>query len=540
MPTLAKGRLLLALIVAVYVLRLAAQLAVTPLGEGLDFFSHLAYIVFMVEQGRPPVPDEQAVPDWVARLAAEVPGPDDASKPVTYRSWAALDEAERAQRRAALNGDTTTAAYITRNYQSQHPPLYYWLLGGVYRLFPAGLTLDARVYWLGLVSVALSALALPGIYQTLRLHLDETPALLAVLALAWYPNLLPFLARISNDTLAIPLLVWGLYFCLRARVSQQRRHWVVAGGLLALACFTKTYALTLLPVYLLCAAVGEKRLTWRNLGVAVPVTVAALGSFAAFNLATTGHLVPLTEMQQTDTLPLLTRLAALFQVDPVWFVGGLAKGFWWLGFWSFVSPGLFYYLPPLALAYVLAVPPRTGGAAGDRFSVRTLWPHYAALALFTAGLLWHAAMFTLAARLDGLSVHSGNEGWYLNVLLGSVFVIAGVLLERRLSAGAFRRVLAGLVVFFMVWSAVGQAALIAFWGGAVPVQSRLRAVAWGEALPALLRPETWADWFALPGILQPVAFTGLLPLLLALAGTGLVLHLLGARRLAALPVLADE
>ncbi len=519
-------RLLVGLITAIFVLRLASQLAVTPLGEGLDFFNHLAYVVFMVEQGRPPAPLEQAVPDWVARLGSHLPGRDRTPNGTAYAAWAALDADERAVRRAAINADTTTAAYVSTNTQSQHPPLYYWLLGGLYRLLPAGLALDARVYWPSLLSVLFSALALPGLYKTLRLYFDPTPALLGLLALAWYPNLLPFLGRLTNDTLAMPLIVWGLYFTLLARASQRPRHWALAGGLLVLACFTKTYALTLLPLYLLAALVGERRLTWRSLRVAAPLVVAGAGAFMALNFATTGHLIPLSEIRLTGTLPLATRLAALFQVDFIWFVGGLVKGFWWLGFWSFVSPGLLYYLPLLAVLYVLIAPPRT---RADRWSLRVLWPHYAALALFTAGMWWHAALFALAARQGGLSVHSGNEGWYANVLLGSVFIILAVLLQRRVSARAFQRVLVGLSPFFIAWSAWAVLSLGAFWGGAVGVQGRLRAVRVDQAAAALLAPATWANWFSLPGILPPVALTSLLPLLLALAATAYVLYQLTHR-----------
>ncbi len=534
MRTPARGRLLLGLIVAIYGLRLAAQVAVTPLGEGLDFFSHLAYIVFMAEQGHAPAPNEPSVPDWVLRLAATVPGPDNSLDGRAYRAWAQLDTVTRAQTRAALNADTTTAAYPETNNQSQHPPLYYWLLSGVYRAFPAAVGLEARVYVLGLLSVALAALALPGIYKTLRLYVDQTPALLALLALAWYPNLWPFLARLTNDSLAMPLLVWGLYFCLRARASQERRHLALAGGLLVLACFTKTYALTLLPVYLLCAVVSETRATWRNLLVAAPLVVLGVGALFAFNLVTTGHLIPLTEMRLTATLPLATRLAAPFQVNPLWFMGGLAKGFWWLGYWSFVSPGALLFLPLAAPASLLVMRPRArgpwhAGAWHAHIGLRALWPHYAAGLLFGAGMLWHAALFALEARQTGAARYSGNEGWYANVLLGSVWAISLVLLRARVSAAALQRVLTSALALLLVTSLVSQAAVNLYWGGAVAVGGLLRSVPWDQFAAGLFSPAAWSNWMSLPGIIQPVALTALLPLLLALAGTVIVWRQLVAR-----------
>ena len=528
-------RLLVGLITLVFFLRLASQLAITPLGEGLDFFNHLSYVVFMAEQGRAPRPEEPALPTWVDGLQYTVPGPDMSADGAKYRAWAALEPAEQARVRAALAAGTTTTAYNRPNGQSQHPPLYYWLLSRVYLIFPPGLNLEARAYVLALLSIALAALALPGLYKTFRLHFDQKVSLLALLALAWFPNSLPFLTRVTNDTLALPFIVWGVYFCLRARVSLKPIHLLAAGVLLVLACFTKTYALTLLPLYLLCAVVGDRRLAWRNLTVALPVLVLGVGAFFAYNLSVTGHLIPLTEMRWTAELPLASRLLALVQVDPVWFVGGLVKGFWWLGFWSFVSPGLVYYLPLLALAYVFGAPPRQPAGRRDWLALRELWPHYTALALFTAGMLWHAALFTLAARYSGAKMYSGNEGWYANVLLGSVFVIVLVLLQRRLPPGWLPRVLAGLAVFFIAWSALAVAAILPYWGGAVGAPGRLRAPPLSQLIPALFDPQVWANLQSLPGVMAPLALTSGLPLLLSLAGTALVLYRLRAPRRLAVP-----
>jgi hypothetical protein len=454
-----------------------------------------------------------------------------------YRAWASLDLVARAQIRDVINRDITTTAYSIANSQSQHPPLYYWLLSIIYRALPPGLGLDARVYLLGLLSVGVSALALSGIYQTLRLYLTETPSLLTLLTLAWYPNLLPFLARLTNDTLAMPLLVWGLYFCLRARESQRPRYIVAAGVLLSLACFTKTYALTMLPVYLLCAATNwrPRRFAWLNVFVAGLITALTLGAFFVFNLATTGHLIPLTEMRQTATLPLVTRLAAPFQIDPIWFAGGLAKGFWWVGYWSFVTPSWLFFLPLAAPLALLWLRPHSAGTRRFGLGLRALWPHYAALAFFGAGMLWHAALFTLEARLIGLERHSGNEGWYANVLLGSLAVIVSVLLQSRLSAAAFRRVLAVSTLFLIAWNALALAAMVVYWGGAAEVSGRLRVVLWEQFVPGLLDTQTWTNWLSLPGVLRLWALTGLLPHLLAVAGTFLVLRLLTRGKAADVP-----
>jgi hypothetical protein len=523
------SRALLTLITAIYVLRMAAMLAVTPIGEGLDFFGHLAYLVFLVEQGRPPSPDEASIPDWIERLAQRVPGPDWSTDGRDYRTWAAQPLAARAEARMALDHDTATAAYVSANNQGQHPPLYYGLLGGVYAALPTEVGLAVRVYWLGLVSVIISAMAFPGLFQTLRLHLDETTALLALLGLAWYPNLSPFLARITNDAVAMPLVVWGLYFCLRARSEPSLKHIVAAGLLLGLAGFAKTYSLTLWPVYGLCAAsVLRRPRGWRHALLAGLIGVVALGLFSAFNLATTGYLVPLTEMRLTAALPLTVRLAALAQVNPIWFLGGLAKGFWWCGYWSFISPSWLFFLPLVTPAALWLRPPCTGSDGRWGLGLRGLWPHYAAVGCFGLGMLWHAALFTLEARLSGQTRHSGNEGWYANILLGSVTVVACVILRSRLSPAGFRRALAAAVILLIAWGAWAMGTVGAYWGGVVEVQGRLRAVPFGQLLPAMLQPQMWSNWLSLPGVVQPVWLTAVVPLGLALAGTAVVLRRLAA------------
>jgi hypothetical protein len=333
--------------------------------------------------------------------------------------------------------------------------------------------------------------------------------------------LLPFLGRVTNDTLAWPLMAWSTYFCLRLRAEGRLRDTLAAGLLLGLALFAKTYALTLVPVYWLCAAAGghRRQQAVRTAALAGLLILVCLAGFFAMNLANTGHLIPLTELRITARLPLAARLAAPLQVDYLWFFGGLAKNFWWLGYWSFVSPGWVFFLPLAGPIVLLLVRPRVpaGGHAGPGW--RSLWPHYAALAAFAAALLWHAALFTLDARLHGLARHSGNEGWYANVLLGSVAAILSVALWRRVSAAAFQTLLAGLVGFLVACNAAAVAAMAAFWGGTAPASGWLRALPADQFVRALLNPATWTNWLSLPGILQPVALTSLAPLLLALIGT---------------------
>ncbi len=523
MCCLRDSRVLVSVITLIFVLEQCAQLAVTPLGETMDFYAHLAYVVFFSVEGRAPTPTEQSLPAWVSNLHKALATPDQSLTGEHYRAWASLSPREQRQRSADILGAPRQPDYVYTNYESQQPPLYYWVMSGVYRGLNASMALDQLAYALGLVSVCLAATALPAIYLTLRLYVEKEAALLGLLALAWFPNLLVFLGRISNDVLAFPLITWALYFCVSGRQRQPVIRFGAAGLLLGLAVFTKTYALTLYPVYIACALWGENRREWGLATLASAMTLVGAGTLFAFNYVTTGHMILLTEMRATDALPLSSWVMSLRQFDVVWFVGGLVKMFWWSGDWSFVTPGLFYYLPP-AFLIVLLKAPTTKDKNTRFFSVRRLWPQYLALAGFVAGMLWHALTFTLYAVQTGQTVHAGNEGWYANVLIGSVLAAILLLLRERLSPPIFRSALVCGVVFFILWNLVARSALAIYWAGLAGVEGQLRAVRWNDLLVALHTGQlTLAGWLSLPGVVGPTWLTFGLPLLIAVLGSGAIL-----------------
>jgi len=516
----------LGLVCLVFLLSQISALAVTPIGEGMDVYGHLAYIDFYAAQGRAPRPDELSMAAWIAPLRQNLPGPDFSTNGERYRRWA--DSGPEEQQRIAdhLGATIETDSYVQTNYQSQHPPLYYAVLSPIYRLFKPMLPIGAQLYVLGLVSVCIAMLAFPGLYMTLRLYLDETSSLIALLALAWFPNFLPFLGRITNDALAFPLMAWAIYFCLRCRDSQPRRHILIAGLLITVAGFTKTYALTLWPLYVACAFAGEERRRWREAGLALLVGGAGTAALLSFNQLTTGHIILLRHMVALESTPILERISWLARLNPIWFFGGLVKGFWWSGYWSFVSPGLVYYAPLGLLPALLLIRTR----AAWRKALGALWPHLVAILAFVGAMAWHAATFALLANLQGQKEFSGNEGWYANVLVGSFSVIALVLLKLRVSPVALRRTLVAATIFMALWNIFARIGLAAFWMGLADLEGRNRGVIWTQALPAMLNPDAWRNWLALPGVIEPVALTSLLPLLIAVGVTGAILKRLGAHQ----------
>jgi hypothetical protein len=513
----------------IFVLGLLSQVAVTPIGEGIDVYGHLAYFSFLAREGRWPSAGELSVPADIARLRDECLASDRVC-PGSYARWAARSDGEREAIRRALLIPQPSAPYVSDNYQSQHPPFYYALLSLAYlplRAWP----LDQQVYWLSVVSVLLSATALPVLWLTFRRRFGATDSLLLLLALVWFPNLMPFLGRITNDALAWPLVCWFVYLLDRPVLTLRRI--VAAGVVLAAGFLTKTYFLTFAPVYLTaCLLQGERsreksKLAWRSFGVATALVVAGLVPLLVVNVVSSGFALPLLEAQLTTGVPLWPKALALFDVDPIWFFGGLARNFFWSGYWSFVSPHVAYYLPLLApLALLFPRPDRSAagrsGASWGQVAGKT-WLHLALLGSFLLGMWWHAALFGLDARVRHLPVHSGNEGWYFNVLLGSVAIVVAEAARMRVGEPALPRLLRATAFVMIAWNLGARLTMAVFWGGGVRLWSRLRLVRVDDFVVACVRPDTWHNWLSWPGVVRPVWLTSVLPLVTALALTWWVL-----------------
>ena len=509
-------------VVLVLIFNLLAQISVTPLGEGMDVFGHWGYVGFLAAQRRAPRPGEPALPAQVGALQAALPAPDQ-TLGERYAAWAKMSLAERAQVRAQVLTPVDWTTYSQPNYEAQHPPLYYAVLAEFFPLV-GGLPPDVQVFWLAFLSVLIASAGLPGVYRLLRLYVSPRTAVLGCLAAAVFPNLAPFLARITNDTLAFALLPWLFYFLLRPR-KQKYADIILSGLLLVMGFFTKSYFLTLVPVYLAGSSLsvslaggagGKWRFDARRLGLSLSLAAGGAALLVIYNVQATGSWLGLTEMQTAGAFTLADQLRALVTLDPIWFfVRGLLRLAWWSGFWSFVSPGILYYLPELALIGLLVLKlPRRRTLEGF-LGMRRLWPFYLAAGGFVAGMLWHAALFKLRATLVAGQVQSGNEGWYLDVLLGPFAVIWAVLVAERFSGKWAGRLAWGLPPFLLVLGLLGRLTAAMFWTGQVRMAVFIRSANLGDVLRTVLSPQEWESWLSLPGVLRPAWFTAGLPLLLA-------------------------
>jgi hypothetical protein len=523
-----RGSFLLAAIVAVFLLSQWSQIAATPIGEGLDVYNHLAYIEFMAREGRWPISGEPSIPADLGRLEGECLAADKVC-PGSYSRWAHLSDAERSAVRHDVLMPDPAAPYVSDNYQSQHPPLYYALASIPYRAV-RHLPLDRQVFWLSVLSVALAAAGLPALWITFRRHLPSRDSALLLLAIAWFPNLMPFLGRITNDSLAFSLVCWWICAVDRQRL---RTIDVIAGGaLLAVGFLTKTYMLALVPVYLLVCLLGGTRrrakLAWPHLALGALLVLAGTAPLVLFNWKTSGMPLPLDEVRRTASFPLSQKVAALWAVDPFWFLAGLARNFFWCGYYSFVSPHILYYLPlaaPLALLWPARKDSSHPSPAGRWKAVADrVWVHGALPLVFILAMWWHAALFSLDASARGVKIYSGNEGWYMNVLIGSIGLLLAVACQERFGDALARRVLRWAALLMVGWNVAARVVMIAFWGGGVQLVGRARLAVPGQVARALVDPVSWRNWHSWPGVIAPGWLSILPALLVAVAISAWLLY----------------
>lgn len=363
----------------------------------------------------------------------------------------------------------------------------------------------------------MAAAAVPALRRVLAAVAEPRAAAWTLLAWLWFPNFLPFLGRIANDPMAFALMSWVIALCADRPIGR-RRGWTAA-VLLTAAVFTKEYALVLIPA--VAAALLLRRRadgTWDWRAGAGPAAAAAAGIAAAlaWQAVRAGHALPLIHVVGTASVPLREKLASLTRVDPLWLAAGLARGAFWCGHWSFVSPGRWFYLPLLTAPALFAIRPLAMWRAGAWLDWRRLWFHYGVIAAFVAAMVVHAALF-LHYPAAG-AARSGNEGWYLNAAIAAFAALALALAARRLRPAALRRAAGWTLVLAIAWNLLARLTVVLFWNSGAPLRGVGRALDWRAALAAAA-DHGWEAWLSCPGVIRPVALTSALPLAMALALT---------------------
>lgn len=162
-------------------------------------------------------------------------------------------------------------------------PLYPHLIRAVAVIFAFGNTRYDALNISAIVISSLATLALfVGLYRLVRLDHDEETSRLSVVYLAAFPMSF-FLLAVYTESLFMALAVWAFWAALR-------NHWLLAGGLAALAVLSKNQGVLLAAAlgveYLYQIRFNPKRLDWRIFSFVLPLL--ALAGWMGINLLTFG------------------------------------------------------------------------------------------------------------------------------------------------------------------------------------------------------------------------------------------------------------
>jgi hypothetical protein len=359
-----------------------AHALLLPTFEGMDEPAHLSSILqFATGEGRPE-PDRARLHVTIERAVGLAPGPYEQWPEMrawigatTYVEWQRLPSAERERRRRALDALRVDGwqASIRENWQAQHPPLYYMVMGAVVRALGGGEF--ARSHRVArLASAALFATT--GLFLTAFLtgRWGASPA--AALFVCLFPMWYVMGARIANDALAIPAFtlasLWTIDQIRRPVSEWSAGPWIAAGLGGALALAAKAYGLAFLPAAALAtvyAVIQAARglAPWRSAcypAVAIGLTLGVNAWWLAENLANTGFITGQNEnadlaargiVSLADRLPYAIRLI----VDEPGMLGitlaRAATQALFVSNWTFgAAPTWFYALQVLTLGLVLA------------------------------------------------------------------------------------------------------------------------------------------------------------------------------------------
>jgi hypothetical protein len=356
--------------------RLVFYAAALPLWEGYDEWAHFS-VVRMVSQG-----------DLLPSRDATIPADVDASLRTVPVPWELRSLPAPAHTHDGPGAPGPWPRLTA--YEALQPPLYYWLMAPLLRVFAAA-SLTTQVMALRLAAVLLASFAIPLIFSLAR-RAGVSPECAAVVAVM--PGFAFDVARVANDCLAV------LLFTALLLLVVQRAHWLAAGVVLGLGLLTKAYFLAALVLVF-----------WMPRAVLVGIAVS--GWWYARNLWTTGTLAGLSEsvmLRHTSLAELLRRIPSVpwrTAIDSILF------SHLYFGGWSSLMVRSWMYHVFYAVILVAAI----GGvwAIRKNAALRPLAAVYAAF--------WLAQLYNVLLIFTTKGVPT-SMGWYLYAVIGAEAVLA--------------------------------------------------------------------------------------------------------------------
>ena len=453
-----------------------SHVAMLPPWEGFDETAHYSYLQQIADIGTLPRLGKDRLSGDVERYRAFAPIPYSGTPPMennggfTYKSFfeASPDIVQRGYEHVHIRPNEprhyTEGAGL--NWQSQHPPLYYFVLSLIYSR-TQHLSWSEQILILRLISYLFAWMALiVGIYSCFVMIQKKTEtasvAYWAALGIAIWPILFPAwfpdMARLGNDSLCalIMALVW--FVCVKVYVNKVSLGYSLAlGVLLALGCLTKAFF--------------------------VPVTVGVLGFWCFRYWKLAGKQFIRTRLVHLSLIPILILFIAgwwyianlyengtvpgSIEVIMLRDAGGLLKGLqenfsivaWlrghlvlittlsWCSSWSWVRPPYIFLAPMVFIvvlvfiSYVISL---------RRFDVKSIFwlPAWCILPTLL-GFSYHV-LLRVALTGEG----KGTSGYYLNFLVVPLGVALGVGFGALWVKRAFR-IMASVLALYAIILSVG-------------------------------------------------------------------------------------
>jgi hypothetical protein len=405
-----------------------------PYGDPLDEIFHFGYAVFLEATGHPPAASEVSMPEQLLRPLRFLPR--STSFPGPKVSWSEASrwtpgERERRWREAFPPVSGERPVFVTANYESQQPPLFYLSAAVLLRALKE-IPLETRLLILRLAATLAAASTVPIAHAFFRRLLPREGALLATAAWAVFPGLGSFVGRFSNDALALPVIAAVLL--LFAETAAGRLSWkgaALLAALLALGCWTKLYVLLLVPAAPLAGLLAprhRRRTVLLRALAACSIALLLLFPWILRQRVDTGDWLGLFASKQAASLGVslsdrVQSLGSLF-TPRFWIVFG--RTFLWPGTWSAMGA-------PASVAVLLAVGvtlvflcPILRRARRSSSRGRMARGPAVALVLFVAGQILYADTYAAVARVRGHAPSAGPDGWYLLALLPALLTLGCV------------------------------------------------------------------------------------------------------------------
>jgi hypothetical protein len=406
-----------------------------PLWEGWDEAHHYSYIQELAEHAALPVSGKTILSSEIVSSFKYAPlspanNLNTGNSFTTFEDYWKLTPEERRVREYKLRTispdegkKAADAPYDLRNYEALHPPLFYFIAGGVYAL-SSGWDLPTRLFFLRLFCLLLGSTTIILSFSITRYvwsdrrHLVVVPLLLVILPL-FYSTVAP----ISNDSLGVPLFSALVLLVLRYFNGPARTPDAVAVGItLGLGLLTKAYFLTALPaitVIFLIACLRSRRDTARLVShfvVIALVSFAIAGWWYLRNHALYGNWSGMLEITRTANLSSIDRLGAVTRVPWAVSVLEILKEHIWTGNTSahglsravYRVGYLLIVMSIIGFVKALWVRRRVKAAVPDN-NLITLLIFYS---FFVLGVLYHTLVNFIL-----VGVASGTGGWYMYAVI---------------------------------------------------------------------------------------------------------------------------